>query len=84
MQLTIGSIESSDLLIEISDENQAFQINNLVPEIDNKLVEDTVVNCLKEFDLMKYNPKVYYNGANQWVIMARCEAGALAVTENVK
>ncbi|GKX31020.1 hypothetical protein SH1V18_35000 [Vallitalea longa] len=74
MEISIGSIESSDILIVISSKNKKLVINNLVMEIDSKLVNDTITKYLSEYDLIKYNPTVYYTGANTWVINARCEA----------
>ncbi|WHX48536.1 hypothetical protein QNH46_21095 [Paenibacillus woosongensis] len=79
MNIMVGSIESSDLLLEFTDQNQGVYISNLVPEIDNELIEQVVISFLKEFNLVRFNPKVYYNGANQWVIKGRCEAAALLV-----
>jgi|GEM_PF-6173065 citrate lyase gamma subunit len=74
MRASVGSIESSDLKIEIHDDSQSVQIKNMVSELEDSLVTEIIMEILERTGIAAYRPIVYFNGANRWVIESRCEA----------
>lgn len=73
MKIIVGSIESSDLMIEINDKRTSVEIQNLAFGLDEMHVKQYLIEKLNEQDLLKFNPIIHFNGANEWVIESRLE-----------
>ncbi|MEK3875979.1 hypothetical protein [Paenibacillus sp. FSL M7-0420] len=74
MNVSAGSIESSDIKIVIEEGHAAMQCMNMVPELTDRQVYEYVVPILKQYGLADLSPQIWFNGANEWVIRSRCEA----------
>ena len=76
--IKVGSIESSDILFVLDTNSKkqkcSIELISMVPDLDDNEIESVVRNALKKFNLLEYVHKVYYNGANEWAILGRCEA----------
>ncbi|WP_339313163.1 hypothetical protein [Paenibacillus sp. FSL M7-0896] len=79
MNVSVGSIESSDIKIVIEEGHAAMQCMNMVPELTDRQVYEYVVPILKQYGLADLSPQIWFNGANEWVIRSRCEALAYSL-----
>lgn len=77
---TVGSLESSDLLIKINNLNQ-IEFINLVSNMDEQLVIKRIESYLKQYGINHVGITVHYNGANDWVIKSRIEALVCSIKE---
>lgn len=74
MNISVGSVESSDIKIVIEEGHPAIQFINMVPELTDHQVYDYIVPILEEYGLASLSPQIWFNGANEWVVRSRCEA----------
>ncbi|KOY81371.1 hypothetical protein I6G82_02140 [Lysinibacillus macroides] len=83
MMVNVGSIDSSDLMInvELNSNKGMLKITNLVPEIEDVLIIELVLPIINEFNLQNLKIKIFYNGANGWVIRSRFEALSILIKE---
>lgn len=79
MNVSVGSIESSDIKIVIEEGHPAIQFINMVPELPDQQVYDYVVPLLEQYGLAGKSPQIWFNGANEWVVRSRCEALAYSL-----
>lgn len=76
----VGSMQSNDLLIEYSEDRSEFQLINTVRILDDEFVIKAVKEILKGIQINTNNLKIFFCGANEWVIRAR----GLALIEVLK
>jgi citrate lyase gamma subunit len=73
-QLRIGSIESSDLMLEWIDSEGKLDFHNITAGIDENIPKAILVKALADLNLDNSKINAYYNGADLWVMIARCQA----------
>lgn len=69
--IQVGSMQSNDLLIEYSETRRGFQLINTVRVLDDRFVLEAVERILQQLGIATGHVKVYFCGANEWVIQAR-------------
>lgn len=67
----VGSMQSNDLLLEYSKTKRGFQLINTVRVLEDQLVKKGIEESLQQFGIDIQYLKVYFCGANEWVIRAR-------------
>lgn len=72
--IKVGSIESSDILIEIHQNQGSLYITNLVPEFEMEELNRFIKDNMQDFDPKGKKISIIYNGANAWTIRSRFEA----------
>ncbi|MCP4146366.1 MAG: hypothetical protein GY757_01325 [bacterium] len=77
--IKIGSLQSNDLLVEYSPKNKQFALVNTVSALDNDFIKDFLEKAFTGINLPLNHLKVYFCGANQWVVKAR----GLALREKI-
>lgn len=77
----VGSMQSNDLLIEYSEGRSEFQLINTVRVLEDQVVMEGITDILKQMKLDTHKLKVFFCGANEWVIRARGKALAEALKE---
>lgn len=78
-QQSVGSLESSDLLIKINNMNNKLEFTNLINNLDDQLIIAKIKNYLEQYSISDVGMTVHYNGANEWVIKSRIEALAFLI-----
>ncbi|HEX2925127.1 MAG TPA: hypothetical protein VHP38_02535 [Ruminiclostridium sp.] len=79
--IRVGSMQSNDLLIEYSDSRNEFQLINTVRVLEDQIVTAGITGILKEQNVDTRKLKIFFCGANEWVIRARGKALAEALKE---
>ncbi len=69
--IKVGSMQSNDILIVFNDTQEKFGLENMVKVIEDQLVSEVVKTLLDKLGLPLQHLKVYFCGANEWVIKAR-------------
>ena len=71
---SVGSTDSSDLEIHMILDYKKMDLINLVPEIEDTIILKILEKYTVSLQDKNIGLKVYYNGADEWVIKSRCES----------
>lgn len=77
----VGSMQSNDLLIEYSKNRNTFQVVNTVKVLEDKYVSETIKEILEQMNIDVKKLRIFFCGANEWVIRARGNAMIEALKE---
>lgn len=59
VNISVGSVESSDIKIVIEEGHPAIQFINMVPELTDHQVYDYIVPILEEYGLASLSPQIW-------------------------
>jgi len=74
MPIRIGSMQSNDLLIEHDARRECFELVNTLTAVPDDMVSEYLSRVLQQGGLDIQRMRIYYCGANEWVVRARGKA----------